>query len=293
MTDERDEILRRVVALRDHGRAGTGGDTFFKCADDAEALLNQLRRAGDPTDPTVLENTAPEGWLVSECSDGVLRIQKYDDDPHSTFDSDADTLAYVHSRASQGSEIHRLAIHITALGHADPAPINHLVYPIREPLKLPCGMQGKLWLVDYYGATRCAEAKVVPVESFKQAVDANDNITDDQTIVLADDLNDARSAASERRKGEAGTQMKYVADPDDDQYGFIYITRDRPRNPDAGRDDLRSIVRRVVAAVRAIDDKLNDPHGDGTGDGAQSPTGDSYNELWDCLGPLFTIAEAE
>jgi hypothetical protein len=34
---------------------------------------------------------------------------------------------------------------------------------------------------------------------------------------------------------------------------------------------------------------LNDPDGDGSGNGAQSPDGDSYNELWGAFDALFEL----
>jgi hypothetical protein len=54
---------------------------------------------------------------------------------------------------------------------------------------------------------------------------------------------------------------------------------------------LLATIHHVVDAVRRIDQELDDPHGDGSGRDSESPTGDSYNELWDCLDPLFSIVD--
>jgi hypothetical protein len=175
------EIAKRIVALRDHGIAGTGGDTFEKCADDAVALFRSevpRRRQVSMSrklDPTVFENTAHEGWLICECDDGVLRIQKYDDDPNRRFETDAEARIYVENKASRGNLLHWRALGI-------------------------------------------------------------------------------------------------VGNP-----------------PNAAR--LLSTVMKVVHAVRRINQELDDPHGDGSGRDSESPTGDSYNELWDCLDPLFSIVD--
>jgi hypothetical protein len=52
---------------------------------------------------------------------------------------------------------------------------------------------------------------------------------------------------------------------------------------------LMAKVRAAVNAARAVDDHLNDPEGDGSGRGAQSPDGDSYNELWGAFDALFEL----
>jgi hypothetical protein len=56
------------------------------------------------------------------------------------------------------------------------------------------------------------------------------------------------------------------------------------------RKRMLQAIRSVVSAARAVDGRLDDPHGDGSGRDAQAPDGDSYNELWACLEPLFEIA---
>jgi hypothetical protein len=178
--DRLEQIAKRVVALRDHGRVGAN-DCLDSIADDAEALVkSQMPRRGqvppdENLDPTILENTAPQGWLVSECDDGVLRIQKYDDDPNGRFETDSEAIAYVVNEASLGSKMHRRALMITS----------------------------------------------------------------------------------------------------------------EFQNPEF----LLATIHHVVDAVRRIDHELDDPHGDGSGRDSESPTGDSYNELWDCLDPLFSIVD--
>lgn len=48
-------------------------------------------------------------------------------------------------------------------------------------------------------------------------------------------------------------------------------------------------LRKVLAEVNAIDKALDDPRGDGSGIDAESPTGDSYNELCSAIQPLFDM----
>jgi hypothetical protein len=52
-------------------------------------------------------------------------------------------------------------------------------------------------------------------------------------------------------------------------------------------DPLLAAVRRVVTKARALELGLNDPHHDGSGRDAESPNGDSYNELMDFVELLF------
>lgn len=56
-------------------------------------------------------------------------------------------------------------------------------------------------------------------------------------------------------------------------------------------DEIMTKIRDAVGAARKIDDTLNDPHGDGSSRGAQAPSGDSYNELWDAICPLIALVE--
>ena len=44
-------------------------------------------------------------------------------------------------------------------------------------------------------------------------------------------------------------------------------------------DDIRRDLQRLWDEITAHDTKLDDPNGDGSGDGAESPTGDDYNEI--------------
>lgn len=55
-----------------------------------------------------------EGWLLSERSDGIWEIQKYDEDPLDLRGSDEAARSYVSARSS-GSKMHAeaLALHGT------------------------------------------------------------------------------------------------------------------------------------------------------------------------------------
>ena len=59
-----------------------------------------------------------EGWVLSERDDGLLQIEKADDDPNKHFKSDLDALAYVTDRANAGSTMHQLALKL----HGNPVP---------------------------------------------------------------------------------------------------------------------------------------------------------------------------
>lgn len=52
---------------------------------------------------------------------------------------------------------------------------------------------------------------------------------------------------------------------------------------------LVSAITVCVDTVKAIDASLNDPYGDGTGDGAQPPTGDEYNDVFDAIETMAAI----
>lgn len=53
--------------------------------------------------------------------------------------------------------------------------------------------------------------------------------------------------------------------------------------------DTLAVLRSVLAEVNAIDKAINDPRGDGSGNDAESPTGDSYNDLCSAIQPLFDM----
>jgi hypothetical protein len=54
---------------------------------------------------------------------------------------------------------------------------------------------------------------------------------------------------------------------------------------------LLDLVRSVVEAAREIDDRIDDRANGGRD--AVPPDGDTYNELWDALGPLFALFPRE
>jgi hypothetical protein len=89
------EIAKRIVALRDHGQESAPGTLSTESQMTPKPCSGaRFRYEGncphdENLDPTILENTAPQGWLISECDDGVLRIQKYDDDPNGRFETDS------------------------------------------------------------------------------------------------------------------------------------------------------------------------------------------------------------
>lgn len=51
-----------------------------------------------------------EGWDLFTRSDGLLEIERIDEQP--TFKSDKAALEYVYRRAGKGSQLHLLAIHL-------------------------------------------------------------------------------------------------------------------------------------------------------------------------------------
>ncbi len=52
------------------------------------------------------EQAQAEGWVLSQRDDGFYEIQRYDDDPGSTFPDDDEALTYVKNRAKDGSLMH-------------------------------------------------------------------------------------------------------------------------------------------------------------------------------------------
>lgn len=52
---------------------------------------------------------------------------------------------------------------------------------------------------------------------------------------------------------------------------------------------LMDTLRTVLARIQAHDMRLDDPHGDGSGNGAESPTGDDYNDVTTLLQPLYDL----
>ena len=50
-----------------------------------------------------------EGWTLSERDDGVLQVQKLDDDPFARFSDDTEAMQHVMSRMLGGSHLHSMA----------------------------------------------------------------------------------------------------------------------------------------------------------------------------------------
>lgn len=52
---------------------------------------------------------------------------------------------------------------------------------------------------------------------------------------------------------------------------------------------LMDTLRTALGHIQDHDMSLDDPHGDGSGNGAESPTGDDYNDLTARLQPLYDL----